>query len=65
MEVEAEDTASMNIFWETLNEAIQEFTGNPSARFRRHGHVMDEAGGFWASIAHVQGEENLQRSVRC
>ena len=64
MEVEAEDTASMNIFWETLNEAIQEFTGNQSKRFRPHGYMMNEAGGFWASISNLQGEED-QRSVSC
>jgi len=65
MEAEAEDTASINIFWETLNMAIQEFTGNPSAKFRPHGYMMDEAGGFWASIAKVQGHEDHQRSVSC
>ena len=64
-EVESESAASMSIFWETLNEAIREFTGDPNARFRPHGYMMDEAGGFWASIASVQGEEDLQRSVSC
>ena len=65
MEVETESKSSMGIFWDTLNEAIKEFTGNPNARFRPHGYMMDESGGFWASIANVQGEEDLQRSVSC
>lgn len=35
----------MNIFWETLNEAIQGFTGNQCARFPLIGYMMDTAGG--------------------
>lgn len=65
MEVESENTLAMNLFWEMLNEALQEYTTNPTIRFRSYGYTMDEAGAFWSSIANIQGEEDFQRSVSC
>ena len=65
MEVESENTLAMNLFWEVLNEALQEYTANPTIRFSPYGYMMDEAGAFWSSIANIQGEEDFQRSVGC
>ena len=55
----------MTMFWEVLNEAIREHTGDGNSRFWPYGYMMDEAGAFWASIAAVQGDEDFQRSVPC
>ena len=65
MEAESENTLSMTMFWDVLNEAIREHTGDGNSRFRPYGYMMDEAGAFWASIAAVQGDEDFQRSVSC
>ena len=65
MEVELENTLVMTFFWEVLNEALQEYTANPTIRFRPYGYMMDEAGASWCSIANIQGEEDFQRSVGC
>ena len=65
MEVESENTLAMNLFWEVLNKALQEYTTNPTIRFRPYGYMMDGAGAFWSSIANIQGEEDFQRSVSC
>lgn len=65
MEVESENTLSMNVFWEVLDEAIQEYTGDYNSRFSPCGYMMGEAGAFWSSITNVQGEEDFQRSVSC
>lgn len=60
MEVESENTLAMNLFWEVLNEALQEYTANPTIRFRQYGCMMDEAGAFWSSIANIQREEDFK-----
>ena len=65
MEAESENSLSMNIFWEVLNEAIQEYSNDPNRKFKPFGYMMDEAGAFWSSISCVQGVEDLQRSVSC
>ena len=65
MEVESENILAMNLFWKVLNEALQEYTANPTIRFRPYGCMMDEAGAFWSSIANIQREEDFQRSVSC
>ena len=65
MEVESENTLAMNLFWEMLNEALQEYTTNPTIRFRPYGNMMDKAGAFWSSIGNIQGKEDFQRFVSC
>lgn len=58
-EVESENTLAMNLFWEVLDEALQEYTASPTIRFRPYGYMMDEAGAFRSSIANIQGEEDF------
>ena len=65
MEAESENSLSMNIFWEVLNEAIQEYSNDANRKFKPFGCMMDEAGAFWSSISCVQGVEDIQRSVSC
>ena len=65
MEVELENALATNLFWKVLNEAPQEYTTNPTIRFRPYGYMMDEAGALWFSIENIQVEEDFERSVSC
>ena len=65
MEVEAENTENLILFWNTLNEMLQEVTANPTYTFNPIGFVVDENHANWVSIKKVFGEDTLKRVVSC
>ena len=38
------------MFWRTLNTALKELSGNNEYKFNPSGIMVDEGGGWWASI---------------
>ena len=65
METEGEAEDNVRIFWEQLDEAIKQVSGDSSSTFNPYGFMCDEAGGIWKSIQNHFPDEVLKNSVSC
>ncbi|CAB4001638.1 Hypothetical predicted protein [Paramuricea clavata] len=65
MECPTESKENIGIFWDCLNTALQQFTGDNKYVFKPHLYVFDEGGGFWASLQEQLGTEEINRAVSC
>lgn len=65
MECESESKENIQIFWRLLNEALQELSGTRDYRFNPAGIMVDEGGGWWASIPCELAEGAIERTISC
>lgn len=65
METEAEGKENIRMFWSILNSALREVSGNKSYRFNPSGVMVDEGGGWWASIPLELVDGALDRTISC
>ena len=64
MEVKSEDTKSVKLFWQFLNEAINEATGGKQTKFNPYCILVDAAGANYSGITEVFGPEFVKDRVR-
>ena len=57
MECPTESKQDIGMFWDCLNQALQQFTGDSQYVFKPHLYVFDEGGGFWASLKAISYPE--------
>ena len=65
MEAMNEDTPTMTLFFNLLNEVLQKVSGKPKYKFNPSRFYVDEAGANKNAIAKVFGREALNRTVTC
>ncbi len=65
METESEGKENIQIFWQLLNTALQELTGNQHYKFNPAGIMVDEGGGWWASIPCELPDGAIERTISC
>jgi len=65
MDVEQENTENLTIFWNLLNEMLQNLSGKPDYMFNPSGYVADEHHANWRSIYMVFGRSGTDRTVSC
>ena len=63
MEAESEGKKNVKVFWTTLNTALKELSGNNEYKFNPSGIMVDEAGGWWASIPEELPADVIDRTV--
>ena len=65
METEGEGKENIRMFWSVLNSALREVSENKSYRFNPSGVMVDEGGGWWASIPLELADGALDRTISC
>lgn len=65
MEVEEENTENLTIFWQLLNEMLEDISGKKGYKFNPFGFIADEHHANWCSIRDVFGVQSLERAVSC
>ena len=65
MEVQNEDTHTLELFFKLLNEILQKVTGNPHYKFNPYRFYVDEAGANINAISRVFGRKGLERILGC
>ena len=65
MECPTESKQNIGMFWDCLNRALRQFTGDNKYVFKPHLYVFDEGGGFWASLKEKFGAEEISRAGSC
>ena len=65
MEVMHEDTPTMILFFNLLNEVLQKVSGKPKYKFNPSRFHVDEAGANKNAISRVFGQAALNRTVTC
>ncbi|CAC5426711.1 unnamed protein product [Mytilus coruscus] len=65
MEVEEENTENLTIFWELLNEMLQDVSGKKGYKFNPFVFIADENEVNWCSIRDIFGVHTLERAVSC
>lgn len=65
METEAKGKENIRMFWSLLNSKLREVSGKESYRFNPRGIMVDEGGGWWASIPLELAEGALERTISC
>ena len=65
MEAMHEDTPTMTLFFNLLNEVLQKVSGKPKYKFNPSRFYVDEAGANKNAISRVFGRAALNRTVTC
>ena len=65
METETEGKENIRIFWSILKAALREVSGNESYKFNPSGVMVDEGGGWWASIPLELADGAIDRTISC
>ena len=65
MEAKNEDTPTMTLFFNLLNEVLQKVSGKPKYKFNPSRFYVDEAGANKNAIAKVFGHDAVNRTVTC
>ena len=65
METETEGKENTRIFWSILNAALREVSGNESYKFNPSGVMVNEGGGWWASIPLELADGAIDRTISC
>ena len=65
METETESKENIRMFWSILNTALREVSENESYRFNPSGVMVDEGGGWWASIPLELADGAIDRPISC
>ena len=65
MEVQNENTHTLELFFKLLNEILQKVTGNPHYKFNPYRFYVDEAGANINAISRVFGRKGLERILGC
>ena len=65
MEAMNEDTPTMTLFFNFLNEVLQKVNGQPNYKFNPSHFYIDEAGANKNAIGRVFGRSALDRTVTC
>ena len=65
MEVEHENTESLTLFFNLLNEVLQKVSGKPRYKFNPFRFYVDEAGANINAISNVFGKKGLSRVLGC
>ena len=65
MEVEHEDTHSLELFFNLLNEVLQKVSGQPRYKFNPYKFYVDEAGANINAISRVFGKKGLGTILGC
>jgi len=65
METETEGKENIRIFWSILSAALREVSGNESYKFNPSGVMVDEGGGWWASIPLELTDGAIDRTISC
>ena len=63
MEVRSEKTEELTIFWELLNEMLEQLTKKPGYKFNPNYIMFDEGGANFTSVDGVFGEEFVKHRV--
>ena len=65
MKCPTESKQNIGMFWDCLNTALRQFTGDNKYVFKPHLYVFDEGGGFWASLKEKLGAEEISQAISC
>ena len=65
MECETENAENIELFFNTINEMLQEHTSNKNYKFHPCGIIVDEGGANWKAVRAVFGTDSGIRIVGC
>jgi hypothetical protein len=65
METESEGKENIRVFWRLLNTALGELYADKDYKFNPSGIMVDEGGGWWASIPEKLPSDAIDRTISC